>query len=172
MAAPAIHRLCDGQDQSLQFAERPDLGRRAGARAGRLGAKARARARQRNPVRVRGRGRAEVDGAWHRVSQGSTFMVGRFVQHTVENDGTVPLKMFWAIMPAGLEDWFRALGQPRTPGEPRPRPSSGLPTSTRSASACASSEKRNSRPKAGPRPYFAWRIPPVRRSRPCFVSLS
>jgi hypothetical protein len=69
-----------------------------------------------------GEGRAEIDGAWHRVSQGSTFMVGRYVQHTVENDGTVPLKIFWAIMPAGLEDWFRALGQPRTPGEPAPAP--------------------------------------------------
>jgi quercetin dioxygenase-like cupin family protein len=69
-----------------------------------------------------GEGRAEIDGAWHRVRQGSTFMVGRYVQHTVENDGTVPLKIFWAIMPAGLEDWFRALGQPRNPGEPAPAP--------------------------------------------------
>jgi len=49
-------------------------------------------------------------------------MVGRYVQHYVENDGSVPLKLFWAIMPSGLEDWFRAIGRPRTPGEPRPAP--------------------------------------------------
>jgi quercetin dioxygenase-like cupin family protein len=69
-----------------------------------------------------GEGKAEVDGQWHRVSQGSTFMVGRYVQHYVENDGKVPLKLFWAIMPSGLEDWFQALGRPRKPGEPTPAP--------------------------------------------------
>ncbi|HZQ75622.1 MAG TPA: cupin domain-containing protein [Burkholderiales bacterium] len=69
-----------------------------------------------------GEGKAEVDGVWHRVSQGSTIMVGRYVQHYVENDGSKPLKLFWAILPSGLEDWFKALGRPRTPGEPRPAP--------------------------------------------------
>jgi hypothetical protein len=49
-------------------------------------------------------------------------MVGRFVQHYVENDGKVPLRLFWAIMPSGLEDWFQALGRPRRPGEPAPAP--------------------------------------------------
>ncbi|HUG78949.1 MAG TPA: cupin domain-containing protein [Burkholderiales bacterium] len=69
-----------------------------------------------------GEGKAQIDGQWHRVSQGSTLMVGRFVEHYVENDGARPLKLFWAIMPAGLEDWFQALGRPRTPGEPLPEP--------------------------------------------------
>jgi mannose-6-phosphate isomerase-like protein (cupin superfamily) len=69
-----------------------------------------------------GEGKAEIEGQWYRVSQGSTFMVGRYVQHYLENDGTVPLKLFWAIMPAGLEDWFQALGRPRKPGEPAPPP--------------------------------------------------
>ena len=69
-----------------------------------------------------GEGKAEIDGTWHRVSQGSTLMVGRHVQHYVENDGSVPLKMFWAIMPSGLEDWFKALGRPRKPGEKPPVP--------------------------------------------------
>ena len=49
-------------------------------------------------------------------------MVGRYVQHYVENDGKVPLKLFWAILPSGLEDWFKALGRPRRPGEPVPAP--------------------------------------------------
>jgi quercetin dioxygenase-like cupin family protein len=69
-----------------------------------------------------GEGRAEVEGQWHRVRQGSTLMVGRQVQHYIENDGGVPLKLFWAIMPAGLEDWFRALGRPRAPGDAPPAP--------------------------------------------------
>jgi quercetin dioxygenase-like cupin family protein len=69
-----------------------------------------------------GQGRAEVEGKWHRLAPGSTLMVGRFVQHYIENDGRVPLKMFWAIMPAGLEDWFKAIGRPREPGEPTPPP--------------------------------------------------
>ena len=69
-----------------------------------------------------GEGKAEIDGNWHRVSQGSTFMVGRHVQHYVENDGKVPLKLFWAIMPSGLEDWFKALGRERKPGDPLPAP--------------------------------------------------
>jgi quercetin dioxygenase-like cupin family protein len=69
-----------------------------------------------------GDGKAEVDGRWHRVSQGSTFMVGRYVQHYVENDGKVPLKLFWTIMPSGIEDWFQALGRPRKPGEATPAP--------------------------------------------------
>ena len=69
-----------------------------------------------------GEGKAEIDGVWHRVSQGSTFMVGRYVQHYVENDGSRPLKLFWAILPSGLEEWFKALGRPRRPGEPAPAP--------------------------------------------------
>ncbi|MFN2643651.1 MAG: cupin domain-containing protein [Burkholderiales bacterium] len=69
-----------------------------------------------------GEGRAEVEGKWHRLAPGSTLMVGRFVHHYIENDGKAPLKMFWAIMPSGLEDWFKAIGRPREPGEATPAP--------------------------------------------------
>jgi hypothetical protein len=30
--------------------------------------------------------------------------------------------LFWVFMPPGLEDWMRAIGRPRTPGEPMPAP--------------------------------------------------
>jgi mannose-6-phosphate isomerase-like protein (cupin superfamily) len=69
-----------------------------------------------------GTGKAEIDGERHRLAPGATLMVGRHVQHYVENDGQVPLKMFWAIMPSGLEDWFKAIGRPRRPGESAPAP--------------------------------------------------
>ncbi len=30
--------------------------------------------------------------------------------------------MLWVLMPGGLEDFFQAIGRPRTPGEPAPPP--------------------------------------------------
>jgi hypothetical protein len=32
------------------------------------------------------------------------------------------MRLLWFIAPAGLEDWFRAIGRPRRPGEPLPAP--------------------------------------------------
>ena len=33
------------------------------------------------------------------------------------NTGDEEMRLFWVIFPAGLEDWFAAIGRPRTPGE-------------------------------------------------------
>ena len=30
------------------------------------------------------------------------------------------MRLLWVIAPAGLEDWFRAIGRPRRQGEPMP----------------------------------------------------
>ena len=30
--------------------------------------------------------------------------------------------MLWMVSPAGLENFFKAIGRPRTPGEPAPSP--------------------------------------------------
>ena len=30
--------------------------------------------------------------------------------------------MMWVLMPGGLEDFFQAIGRPRTAGEPAPEP--------------------------------------------------
>ncbi|MGH7227055.1 MAG: cupin domain-containing protein, partial [Gemmataceae bacterium] len=44
------------------------------------------------------------------------------VWHTVHNDGPGQMRLLWLMMPAGLEDWFRAIGRPRQPGEALPEP--------------------------------------------------
>lgn len=69
-----------------------------------------------------GEGYAEVDGERTEVSEGSTLMLGRGVQHLIVNTGDTQLKMHWVIFPPGLEDWFKALGRKRTPGEETPEP--------------------------------------------------
>ena len=50
------------------------------------------------------------------------ILVGRGLQHKVVNAGDGQMRLLWFIAPPGLEDWFRALGRPRRPGEPVPAP--------------------------------------------------
>ena len=69
-----------------------------------------------------GEGYAEVDGENYELRQGSMMVVGRGTQHMIFNAGKNHLKMMWVIFPPGLEDWFRAIGKPRTTGEPTPEP--------------------------------------------------
>jgi mannose-6-phosphate isomerase-like protein (cupin superfamily) len=64
-----------------------------------------------------GEGWAEVDGQRYDVRPETTILIGRAVQHEVQNTGGGPMRMLWMIAPAGLEDWFRAIGRPRRPGE-------------------------------------------------------
>ena len=44
------------------------------------------------------------------------------MQHTVHNTGDTQMRILWMISPAGLEDWFKALGRPRAAGEALPAP--------------------------------------------------
>jgi len=67
-----------------------------------------------------GEGWAEVDGERYEMRPETTVLIGRAMQHTVHNTGAVPMRMMWMIAPAGLEDWFRAIGRPRRPGEALP----------------------------------------------------
>jgi quercetin dioxygenase-like cupin family protein len=67
-----------------------------------------------------GEGWAEVDGARHEVLPETTLLIGRAAWHTVQNTGSGQMRLLWMIAPAGLEDWFRAIGHPRRPGEPMP----------------------------------------------------
>ena len=69
-----------------------------------------------------GEGWAEVDGARHEVRPMTTLLIGRAAWHTVRNTGSGQMRLLWMIAPAGLEDWFRAIGRPRHPGEPMPPP--------------------------------------------------
>ena len=43
------------------------------------------------------------------------ILIGRGLQHKVTNTGMEQMRLLWLIAPPGLEDWFRAIGRPRTP---------------------------------------------------------
>jgi len=70
----------------------------------------------------RGRGIAEVDGASYEIEPETMLLIGRGLQHKVTNTSTEQMRLLWLISPPGLEDWFRAIGRPRQPGEPLPPP--------------------------------------------------
>jgi len=69
-----------------------------------------------------GVGWAEIGDTRHEVRPETTLLIGRGVQHKVQNTGTGQMRLLWMIAPAGLEDWFRAIGRPRRVGEPMPAP--------------------------------------------------
>jgi gentisate 1,2-dioxygenase len=64
-----------------------------------------------------GTGHALVDGERHELEPGSMMLMGRRVLHYVQNDGDTQMKILWVIFPPGLEDWFQAIGRPRSAGE-------------------------------------------------------
>jgi mannose-6-phosphate isomerase-like protein (cupin superfamily) len=68
----------------------------------------------------RGTGIAEIEGKTYDVCEETLLLIGRGLQHKVTNTGSVQMRLLWFISPAGLEDWFRALGRPRQAGEPLP----------------------------------------------------
>ena len=70
----------------------------------------------------RGKGHVVVDGAEHPIVPGTACMLGYDVKHEIVNDGAEDLVMLWVITPPGLEDFFKAVGRPRTAGEPTPAP--------------------------------------------------
>ncbi len=69
-----------------------------------------------------GTGYAEVGSERHDVVAETMILLGRGVQHKVVNTGITQMRLLWFISPAGLEDWFRAIGRPRRAGEPTPEP--------------------------------------------------
>jgi len=69
-----------------------------------------------------GTGVAEVGTERHDVAPETMILVGRGVQHKVTNTGAGQMRLLWMIAPAGLEDWFRAIGRKRQVGEALPVP--------------------------------------------------
>jgi mannose-6-phosphate isomerase-like protein (cupin superfamily) len=67
-----------------------------------------------------GRGTCTIDDVTHEIVPGTTVLFGRYAQHRIDNTGDVDMKFFWVFFPPGLENWFQAIGRPRTPGEPMP----------------------------------------------------
>ena len=68
----------------------------------------------------RGRGVAEIEDVTYEVREETIMLIGRGLQHKVSNTGSEQMRLLWFISPAGLEDWFRALGRPRQAGAPLP----------------------------------------------------
>jgi mannose-6-phosphate isomerase-like protein (cupin superfamily) len=71
---------------------------------------------------ISGRGRAVIEGKDYPLSPGVTVFVGKNRRHMFINDGEEDLHWLWLIAPNGLEDFFRAVGRERRPGEPAPEP--------------------------------------------------
>jgi quercetin dioxygenase-like cupin family protein len=70
----------------------------------------------------RGRGRVVVDGVSHELTAGTACFLGYDVKHEIVNDSPEDLVMMWVITPPGLEDFFKAIGRPRQPGDQAPAP--------------------------------------------------
>jgi quercetin dioxygenase-like cupin family protein len=69
-----------------------------------------------------GRGHAVLDGERHPMVPGTTVYLGRNRLHMFVNDGEQDLVFAWLLLPNGLEDFFRAIGSPRSADQPAPAP--------------------------------------------------
>jgi mannose-6-phosphate isomerase-like protein (cupin superfamily) len=71
---------------------------------------------------LKGRGRAVIDGADVPMVPGTTLFLGKGRRHMLINEGEEDIVWMWMLVPNGLEDFFRAIGRTRSPGEPSPAP--------------------------------------------------
>ena len=67
-----------------------------------------------------GTGTCTIEDATHAIVPGSIILFGRHARHFLVNTGVTDMQIFWVFMPPGLEDWFSAIGRPRTTGEAMP----------------------------------------------------
>ncbi len=67
-----------------------------------------------------GEGEVNIDGVTSAVVAGTSVLFARNGTHWIKNTGSTDMKLFWVFMPPGLEDWFAAIGRPRSPGESMP----------------------------------------------------
>lgn len=89
------------------------------------GAHVREHAHQRNEEMLfvfEGEGVALIDDIEYPLTPGTLVIVDRFAQHKLSNTGQTQMKIFWTILPPGLENWFAAIGQPREAGDAGPAP--------------------------------------------------
>ena len=71
---------------------------------------------------LHGHGRAVIDGVDVPLVPGTTLFIGRNRRHMLINDGTADISWIWLLVPNGLEDFFAAIGRPRSAGEAAPPP--------------------------------------------------
>ena len=71
----------------------------------------------------RGSGRVVVDDVSHDIEPGTSCFLGYDVRHEIINESDdEELVMMWVISPAGLEEFFGAIGLLRSEGEAAPEP--------------------------------------------------
>jgi hypothetical protein len=58
----------------------------------------------------------------YQIVPGTVCFLGHDAKHEIPNEGPHELVMLWLVSPPGLEDFFKAIGRPRTTGEPAPEP--------------------------------------------------
>jgi mannose-6-phosphate isomerase-like protein (cupin superfamily) len=69
-----------------------------------------------------GQGTLTLEGRTIPVREGSTCLVGRYVRHQLDNETPGLMKVLVVVFPPGIEEGWRAIGKPRTWGEPAPPP--------------------------------------------------
>lgn len=71
---------------------------------------------------IEGQALARLDGVVRRITAGTFMVAPPHARHGFINDGGGPYRMLWMLVPAGLEDFFVAIGKPRMPGAADPTP--------------------------------------------------
>ena len=65
---------------------------------------------------------ARLDGVVRHITAGTFMVAPPHTRHGFINDGGGPYRMLWMLVPAGLEDFFVAIGKPKLPGAADPTP--------------------------------------------------
>jgi mannose-6-phosphate isomerase-like protein (cupin superfamily) len=71
---------------------------------------------------LHGHCRAVIDGADFPLRPGTTLFIGKNRLHMLINDSEADISWIWLLLPNGLEDFFAAIGRPRSAGDAAPRP--------------------------------------------------
>lgn len=71
---------------------------------------------------LQGEGRAVIDGVEHHLVPGMTIFIGKNRRHMFVNPCEHDLEFMWLMTPNGLEDFFEAIGRPKSLGESAPEP--------------------------------------------------
>jgi quercetin dioxygenase-like cupin family protein len=71
---------------------------------------------------IAGQGLGRLDGVVRRIVAGTFMVAPPHARHGFINDGEAPFRFLWLLVPAGLEDFFIAIGRPKGQGTPDPTP--------------------------------------------------
>lgn len=69
-----------------------------------------------------GKGIVIIEDETYEIGPGCTVLFADNEKHIIRNTSDEDMHLFWVFMPPRLEEWFRAIGKPRTPGDEMPEP--------------------------------------------------